>query len=102
MDDHSNTSVCGDGERQIVWAWAMDAKGRQFPESKRSFCISKMNKLSRQPLGLQLPRKYFMKRYGQFKRYIPWTAQRYINNKHYENTPIQIYLKYNQRRKIFR
>ncbi|XP_060570176.1 peptidylglycine alpha-hydroxylating monooxygenase-like [Ruditapes philippinarum] len=32
MDDHSNRSVCGDGERQIVWAWAMDADGRSFPK----------------------------------------------------------------------
>ncbi|XP_045156226.2 peptidylglycine alpha-hydroxylating monooxygenase-like [Mercenaria mercenaria] len=32
MDDHSNRSVCGDGERQIVWAWAMDATGRSFPK----------------------------------------------------------------------
>lgn len=32
MDDHSNKSVCKDGERQIVWAWAMDAVGRSLPE----------------------------------------------------------------------
>ena len=32
MDDHSNKSVCGDGERQIVWAWAMDADGRKLPK----------------------------------------------------------------------
>lgn len=32
MDDHSNKSVCADGERQIIWAWAMDADGRKFPE----------------------------------------------------------------------
>ena len=35
MDDHSNKSVCADGERQIIWAWAMDADGRKFPEGKR-------------------------------------------------------------------
>ncbi|XP_052796467.1 peptidylglycine alpha-hydroxylating monooxygenase-like [Mya arenaria] len=31
MDDTSDRSVCGDGERQILWAWAMDAEGKAFP-----------------------------------------------------------------------
>ena len=41
MNDHSEKSVCGDGERQIVWAWAMDASGRRFPEGKLALNLSK-------------------------------------------------------------
>ncbi|KAL4228097.1 hypothetical protein ACF0H5_013532 [Mactra antiquata] len=45
MDDHSNKSVCGDGERQIIWAWAMDADGRKFPEDV-GFRVGKVSNIN--------------------------------------------------------
>lgn len=32
MDDRSDVSVCNDGQRQIVYAWAMNANSRELPE----------------------------------------------------------------------
>lgn len=32
MDDRSDVSVCKDGQRQIVYAWAMNAESRELPE----------------------------------------------------------------------
>ena len=32
MDDRSDDSVCKDGQREIVYAWAMDADSRALPE----------------------------------------------------------------------
>ncbi|XP_062590678.1 peptidylglycine alpha-hydroxylating monooxygenase-like [Saccostrea cucullata] len=32
MDDRSDDSVCKDGQREIVYAWAMDADSRELPE----------------------------------------------------------------------
>ncbi|XP_060067244.1 peptidylglycine alpha-hydroxylating monooxygenase-like [Ylistrum balloti] len=31
MDDSSDVSVCSDGDREIVYAWAMDADSRELP-----------------------------------------------------------------------
>ncbi|KAK3098886.1 hypothetical protein FSP39_023979 [Pinctada imbricata] len=35
MDDRSESSVCSDGERQIVYAWALDASDMKFPPGFR-------------------------------------------------------------------
>lgn len=34
MDDRSDDSVCQDGQREIVYAWAMDADSRALPEGE--------------------------------------------------------------------
>lgn len=32
MDDKSDDSVCSSGQREIVYAWALDADSKELPE----------------------------------------------------------------------
>ena len=41
MDDRSNSSVCADGERDIVYAWALDAPAKEFPEGSAKLLLLK-------------------------------------------------------------